>query len=116
MLALHPTPYYQYRASARKLKTQDRFVIDDSSYPNNNFKLALVCKDILLFIYEYLWRLYFNENVHQEANNSVEYCLKKQMWEKINESINEVVVAITLEDLIVDYRKMQGHMSLMFYI
>jgi len=56
------------------------------------------------------------DNSDNESTNSVEYCLKKQVWEKINESINEVVDAITLEDLIIDYKKMQGHLSLMFYI
>ena len=56
------------------------------------------------------------DNPDNESTNSVEYCLKKQVWEKINESINEVVDAITLEDLIIDYKKMQGHLSLMFYI
>jgi len=56
------------------------------------------------------------DNPDNESSNSVEYCLKKQVWEKINESINEVVDAITLEDLMIDYNKMQGQMSLMFYI
>ncbi|MEN6349394.1 MAG: Rrf2 family transcriptional regulator [Syntrophomonas sp.] len=51
-----------------------------------------------------------------EPANSVEYCLKKQVWDKINESLNEVVDAITLEDLMIDFKKMQGHLSLMFYI
>lgn len=56
------------------------------------------------------------DHIDSEAANSVEYCLRKQVWEKINESINEVVDAITLEDLMIDYKKMQGSLSLMFYI
>jgi Rrf2 family cysteine metabolism transcriptional repressor len=56
------------------------------------------------------------DHTENEPGNSVEYCLRKQVWEKINESINEVVDAITLEDLIVDYKKMQGSQFLMFYI
>lgn len=56
------------------------------------------------------------DQTENEPENSVEYCLRKQVWEKINESINEVVDAITLEDLIVEYQKMQGNQPLMFYI
>lgn len=48
--------------------------------------------------------------------NPVEYCLKTQVWDQINASINAVVDAITLEDLLLAYKKMQGPMSLMFYI
>ncbi|HWP96341.1 MAG TPA: Rrf2 family transcriptional regulator [Syntrophomonadaceae bacterium] len=57
-----------------------------------------------------------SDNGENESGNSVEYCLKKQVWNKINESINTVVDAITLEDLLIEYKKMQGNMSLMFYI
>ncbi|HCF49884.1 MAG TPA: Rrf2 family transcriptional regulator [Syntrophomonas sp.] len=56
------------------------------------------------------------DSADSESKNPVEYCLKKQVWDQINESINSVVDAITLEDLLLEYKKMQGHMSLMFYI
>jgi Rrf2 family protein len=56
------------------------------------------------------------DDSENEPDNPVEYCLKKHVWEKINESINEVVDAMTLEDLLVNYTRMQGQMSLMFYI
>ncbi|HCF49234.1 MAG TPA: Rrf2 family transcriptional regulator [Syntrophomonas sp.] len=51
-----------------------------------------------------------------EALNPVEYCLKTQVWDRINTSIDTVVDSITLEDLLIEYRKMQGAESLMFYI
>lgn len=57
-----------------------------------------------------------DDKAEDEALNSVEFCLRKQVWEKINESINKVVDSITLEDLVVDFGKMHGNMSLMYYI
>ncbi len=51
-----------------------------------------------------------------DSDNTVEYCLQKHVWEQINQSINTVVDAITLEDLVTQYKKMQGPRSLMFYI
>ena len=54
-----------------------------------------------------------------EAKNkeqSIEYCIKTNVWEKLNETINSVVDSITLEDLANDYKKLNGNMSLMFYI
>ena len=56
------------------------------------------------------------ERPENEPDSLVEYCLQKHVWEKVNKSINETVDAITLEDLLVNYKKMQGNMSLMFYI
>ncbi|TYQ15763.1 UNVERIFIED_CONTAM: BadM/Rrf2 family transcriptional regulator [Acetivibrio alkalicellulosi] len=46
--------------------------------------------------------------------NTVESCLKANVWDKINESINSVVDSITLEDLILEYKK--NNQSLMYYI
>lgn len=52
----------------------------------------------------------------KEASASMEQCLSSNVWEKINESVNSVVDAITLEDLVNDYKKLNGNLSLMFYI
>lgn len=57
-----------------------------------------------------------SDNLDNEKLNQVEYCLKTQVWDQINESIAKVVDSITLEDLLVEYKKMEGHQSLMFYI
>lgn len=57
-----------------------------------------------------------SDNLDNEKLNQVEYCLKTQVWDQINESIAKVVDSITLDDLLVEYKKMEGHQSLMFYI
>jgi len=48
--------------------------------------------------------------------NSMEYCIKTNVWEKLNESINNLVDSITLEDLAIEYKKLNDNWSLMFYI
>ncbi len=48
--------------------------------------------------------------------NSIEYCIKTNVWEKLNESINNLVDSITLEDLATEYKKLNDNWSLMFYI
>ena len=51
-----------------------------------------------------------------EDTRSVEYCLRINVWDKINESINNVVDSMTLEDLVEEYKRMNGKDNLMFYI
>ncbi len=58
---------------------------------------------------------YSNEEV-EEDKKSVEYCLKVNVWEKINQSIDKVVDNITLEDLIEEYKELNDSDNLMFYI
>lgn len=48
--------------------------------------------------------------------NTLEYCLQLKVWNKINESISNVVDSITLEDLIEEYKKVSGNQSFMYYI
>ncbi|MFA5384480.1 MAG: Rrf2 family transcriptional regulator [Eubacteriales bacterium] len=48
--------------------------------------------------------------------NGIEYCIKTNVWEKLNESINNLVDSITLEDLAVEHKKLNDNWSLMFYI
>lgn len=55
-----------------------------------------------------------NEDI--EAKNQIEYCLRTNVWDLINSSINTVVDSITLEDLMVEHKKLAGNMSSMFYI
>lgn len=55
-----------------------------------------------------------SENNNQ--NDMIEYFLKNRVWEKINETINNMVDSVTLEDLVAEYRKLKGNTSLMFYI
>jgi Rrf2 family cysteine metabolism transcriptional repressor len=56
------------------------------------------------------------ENEDIEAKNQIEYCLRTIVWDVINNSINTVVDSITLEDLMVEHKKLAGNMSSMFYI
>jgi len=59
-----------------------------------------------------------DESTSGEENNvgSVEYCIRKNVWEKVNESINNVIDSITLEDLANEYRRLNGNLNLMYYI
>mgnify|MGYP000996681770 CR=1 FL=1 len=56
-----------------------------------------------------------NEDFEQDKK-SIEYCLKINVWDKINESINKVVDTMTLQDLVEEYQEMNGTDNLMFYI
>ncbi|RCX17263.1 BadM/Rrf2 family transcriptional regulator [Anaerobacterium chartisolvens] len=55
------------------------------------------------------------ENSEQSAR-SVQYCIKVNVWDKINESINSVVDSMTLEDLVNEHKRLSGDSALMFYI
>lgn len=45
-----------------------------------------------------------------------DYCVTRTIWEKIRDSINNVVDSITLQDMINDYKKMNNNDSYMYYI
>lgn len=51
-----------------------------------------------------------------DLTKNVEYCLTVNVWDKINEGINSVVDSITLEDLVNEYRRLNGNLSAMHYI
>lgn len=51
-----------------------------------------------------------------DSSSGIEYCLRMRVWDEINSAINAVVDAVTLEDLVLEYKKLQGNLSLMFYI
>ena len=48
--------------------------------------------------------------------SSIQYCIRKNVWDRINESINRVIDNITLEDLVNEYKKMNDDMTLVYYI
>lgn len=58
----------------------------------------------------------YSKEEAEEDKKSVEYCLRINVWEKINESINEVVDNLTLEDLVENYKELNNSDNLMFYI
>ncbi|QZY57016.1 RrF2 family transcriptional regulator [Crassaminicella profunda] len=45
-----------------------------------------------------------------------EYCVTRTIWEKIRDSINDVVDNITLQDMLEDHKKMTNGDSYMYYI
>ena len=47
---------------------------------------------------------------------SIQYCLKKSVWDKIDESISNVVDSITLEDLVNEYKRLNDSDAIMYYI
>ena len=47
---------------------------------------------------------------------NMQVCLQKRVWDKITESINQVVDEITLEDLTKDYQKLLSSSGEMYYI
>lgn len=47
---------------------------------------------------------------------SIQYCLKQSVWDKIDESISNVVDSITLEDLVNDYKRLNHSDAIMYYI
>ncbi len=48
--------------------------------------------------------------------NSIEYCIKLHVWDKMAETLNRFVDSLTLEDLAGEYRKMSGTENNMYYI
>lgn len=51
-----------------------------------------------------------------EQLNSLERCIRTTLWGRIDDSINEIIDAVTLEDLAEDARKLESKDNLMFYI
>ena len=60
--------------------------------------------------------VYEDEGSVKSGEKSIENLLATKVWGKIDESVNSVVDSITLEDIVDEYRKLNGNQSLMFYI
>lgn len=54
------------------------------------------------------------ENASPEG--TLKNCIKRNVWDKMNESLNQVVDSITLEDLVNEYAKMNSKESVMYFI
>lgn len=50
------------------------------------------------------------------AGNIIQRCIKINVWDRMNECLNEVADSITLEDLCNEYKKMKGDNPIMYYI
>lgn len=51
-----------------------------------------------------------------DAEDKFEKCIKINIWDRMNESIDSIVDAVTLEDLVQDYKKLAEDKNYMFYI
>lgn len=51
-----------------------------------------------------------------KACERANYCVTKGVWEKIRDSVNNVIDSITLEDMLEDYNKIKNKDNYMFYI
>ena len=49
-------------------------------------------------------------------DSSLQYCVKVNVWDKMTESLNQIVDSITLEDMVNEYKKMNGTADQMYYI
>ncbi len=54
-------------------------------------------------------------STEEEINCKIDKCIKDNLWNKINGSIDKIVDSITLEDLVMEYSKIDNE-EYMFYI
>lgn len=52
----------------------------------------------------------------EKDTTSVAYCVKVNVWDKIDEAVNEFVDSITLEDLVNEQKKLSGNEANMYFI
>ncbi len=58
-----------------------------------------------------------DEQVANEKNmKSISYCVKVNVWDKIDLSVNRLVDSLTLEDLVNEYRRINADENLMYFI
>jgi Rrf2 family protein len=57
-----------------------------------------------------------NANIQKVNSKSIQHCIKLYVWDKIDESISNVVDSITLEDLVNHYKRLNDLDALMYYI
>jgi len=48
--------------------------------------------------------------------NEASFCVTRMVWQKIKESVDEVIDAITIQDMLEQYKKMSGKGLDMYYI
>jgi Rrf2 family transcriptional regulator, cysteine metabolism repressor len=56
------------------------------------------------------------KSLEEKTNDKIEDCIREQVWNTINSSINDVVDNINLEDLMNEYKKMANKQADMYYI
>lgn len=56
------------------------------------------------------------ENIDQDNQDLLRKCIKENVWDKMNEAIDEVISNMYLEDLVKKYREVNGEVEIMYYI
>ena len=56
------------------------------------------------------------KSMGERTNDKIEECIRGKVWNTINSSIDGVVDNITLEDLVLEYKRMTDQHANMFYI
>lgn len=56
------------------------------------------------------------EQTKDGTQNNFESCIRTVVWNKIEESINQIVDSLTLEDLATEYSKLNDNLAYMFHI
>lgn len=51
-----------------------------------------------------------------EKKNTIQQCIKINVWDKMNQRINELVDSVTLEDMVNEYKKLNNSEDVMYYI
>lgn len=54
-------------------------------------------------------------STEEEVNSKIDKCIKDNIWNKVNESIDKIVDSVTLEDLVIEYKKIDSE-EYMYYI
>lgn len=49
-------------------------------------------------------------------DNSLQNCIQVNVWDKMTDTLNQIVDSITLEDMVNEYKKMNGNADQMYYI
>lgn len=57
-----------------------------------------------------------NDEENTASTKSIQYCIKVKVWDRMNESLNQVIDSLTLEDLADEYRRINDENIVMFYI
>lgn len=57
-----------------------------------------------------------SEKIEDTDAGSLQNCIKINLWDKLDEGINKLVDSVTLEDLAIEYNRINGNHSIMYYI
>jgi len=56
------------------------------------------------------------DEIKDEEENMLQQCIKGKIWNEMDKNINAIVDSITLENLVVDYKKMDESSKSMYFI